>query len=175
MCYGEVMSAVDSEILAYLELLTARCKEHYGKELRSLVVYGSVVRGTFRPTSDLDLLMVLCRSALTWGKRISQFVRTVLDHPDVERAASRLKRKGLPWRVEPVILTESELAMRPPLLLDLTEDAIILEDRDGVFAQEIGQVRTRLAELGARRVWLSGDRWYWVLTPEIRPGEVITI
>lgn len=169
------MSPLHPEIRAYLDLLTTQCKEHYGEALRSLVLYGSVVRGTFRPTSDLDLLVVLRESALSWGKRISQFLHAILDHPDVGKVAAGLKEKALPWRVEPIILTESELAARPPLLLDLTEDAVILEDREDVFAQEIGGVRKRLEELGARRVWLPGDRWYWILTPEIRPGEVISI
>jgi hypothetical protein len=169
------MAVISPELLSYLELLTSRCKEHYVEELRSLVLYGSVVRGTFRPTSDVDLLVVLHSSPLSWGKRISQFVNAVLDHPDVGKARAHLTQMGLPSRVEPIILTESELAARPPLLLDLTEDAMILEDPEGVFAQEIARVRKRLTELGARRVWLQGDRWYWVLTPEIRPGEVITI
>lgn len=169
------MAVTSPEIRSYLELLTSRCKEHYGEELRSLVLCGSVVRGTFRPTSDVDLLVVLRSSPLSWGKRISEFLNAVLDHPAVEKVRTRLKEKGLPWRVEPIILTERELAAHPPLLLDLTEDAMILEDRDGVFAREIARVRKRLEELGARRVWLPGDRWYWILTPEIRPGEVITI
>lgn len=169
------MTRARPEILAYLELLTTRCAEHYGEELRSVVLYGSVARGTSRPTSDLDLLVLLRGSTLSWGKRISEFLHAVLDHPQVEQAAARLKQEGLPWRVEPLVLTERELAARPPLLLDLTEDALILEDREGAFAQEIDRVRKRLKELGARRVWLPGDRWYWVLTPEIRAGEVITI
>lgn len=175
MCYAEFVASLAPELLACLELLTTRCREHYGEDLRSVVLYGSVARGTFRPTSDIDLLVVLRSSPLSWGKRISQFLKAVLGHPDVETAASQLKPKNLPWRVEPIILTESELAARPPLLLDLTEDALILEDRGGVFAREIAHVRARLGELGARRVWLPGDRWYWILTPEIRPGEVITI
>jgi hypothetical protein len=44
-----------------------------------------------------------------------------------------------------------------------------------VFAREIGRVAERLRELGSQRIWLDGNRWYWVLTPEIRLGDVITI
>lgn len=169
------MTRLHPQILAYLELLAASCRALYGDNLLSLVLYGSVVRGTFRPTSDIDLLVLLRRSTLSWGKRISEFFHAVLAHSDVRVAAARLRELNLPSRVEPLILTEPELGAHPPILLDLTEEAIILEDRGGVFAGEIARVRKRLEELGARRVWLSGDRWYWVLTPEIRPGEIITI
>ena len=120
------MALAHPELVAYLELLTTRCKKHYGGELLSLVLYGSVVRGTFRPTSDLDLLVVLRGSTLSWGKRISQFLGGVLDHAGVEKAQARLRQLSLPWRIEPIILTERELAARPPILLDLTEDAMIL-------------------------------------------------
>ena len=169
------MARLHPEILAYLELLATRCRALYEDNLLSLVLYGSVVRGTFRPTSDIDLLVLLRRSTLSWGKRISEFLHAVPVHPDVITATGRLRQLNLPSRVEPLILTESELATHPPILLDLTEEAMILEDRAGVFAEEIARVRKRLEELGARRVWLSGDRWYWVLTPSIRPGEIITI
>ncbi len=169
------MVRLHPQIQAYLELLGTRCRALYGDNLLSLVLYGSVVRGTFRPTSDIDLLVLLRRSTLSWGKRISQLLNAILFHPDVRMAAARLRQLNLPSRVEPLILTESELATHPPILLDLTEEAMILEDHAGAFAGEIARVRTRLGELGARRVWLSGDRWYWVLTPEIRPGEIITV
>lgn len=63
------MSPLHPEIRAYLDLLTTQCKEHYGEALRSLVLYGSVARGTFRPTSDLDLPVLLHRFTLNWKKR----------------------------------------------------------------------------------------------------------
>jgi hypothetical protein len=30
----------------------------------------------------------------------------------------------------------------------------------------------RLEELGAKRVWV-GNKWYWVLKPDIKFGEVV--
>ena len=175
VAFAPVMAPLSPQLRAYLDLLVAATRDLYGNDLRSLVLYGSVARGTFGPTSDVDVLVVLGRSSLTWGKRITGFIRGVVERRDVESAAANLRASRLPWRVEPVILTEAELAAHPPLLLDLTEDAVLVEDPDGAFAREIGAVRARLAELGARRVWLDRERWYWLLTPEIRPGEGITV
>ena len=46
---------------AFDELLEARsaaCSRHYGDRLVSLVVFGSVGRGTARPDSDVDFIVV---------------------------------------------------------------------------------------------------------------------
>src|ERR1035437_590065 len=41
-----------------LDRLRARCQQHYGDRLISVVVFGSVARGTAGPESDLDMLVV---------------------------------------------------------------------------------------------------------------------
>lgn len=48
--------------------------------------FGSLARGTFRPASDMDLLIVLHRSSLSVGRCITDFLRAVLDHVDVQTA-----------------------------------------------------------------------------------------
>jgi hypothetical protein len=35
------------------------------------------------------------------------------------------------------------------------------------------RLRQRLVELGSRRVWRANS-WYWVLKPDLAPGETIT-
>jgi hypothetical protein len=36
------------------------------------------------------------------------------------------------------------------------------------------KLRKRLTELGAKRVW-RGNAWYWILKPDLRPGEVFEL
>jgi hypothetical protein len=36
------------------------------------------------------------------------------------------------------------------------------------------RLRSRLRAMGARRVWW-GRKWYWVLKPEVKVGEVLEI
>jgi len=38
----------------------------------------------------------------------------------------------------------------------------------------LARLKRRLDELGARRVWM-GRKWYWVLKPDAKFGEVIEI
>jgi hypothetical protein len=56
----------------------------------------------------------------------------------------------------------------------MVEDAVILYDKDGFFSRVMDRLRGRLRELGARRIWV-GDRWYWMLKPDIKFGEVVNI
>jgi hypothetical protein len=44
---------------AILAAPKSACVEHYGDRLVSAAVFGSVARGTMRPDSDIDLLLVV--------------------------------------------------------------------------------------------------------------------
>jgi len=50
---------MDRKTQAALREAKAALATHYGKKLRALLLYGSRARGTARPDSDIDLLVVL--------------------------------------------------------------------------------------------------------------------
>jgi len=72
-----------------------------------------------------------------------------------------------------VFKTPEEAEAGSPLFLDMVDDARILYDCDGFLEELLERLRQRLAELGSRRVW-RGNSWYWVLKPDLAPGEAIT-
>jgi predicted nucleotidyltransferase len=143
----------------------------YGNRLVSVVLYGSVARGTMRHDSDMDLLVVA--DALPDGRlnRVREFeaVEESLKE-DFSRAASR----GVHTALSPVFKTTREVQAGSPLFLDMVEDARVLYDRNEFFAQELTHLRKKLSRLGARRVW-KGNAWYWDLKPDYRPGEVFEL
>ncbi len=156
------------------ELLTAvagACRAHYGTRLVSLAVFGSVGRGTPRPDSDLDLLLII--DPLPDGRmpRVAEFdaiERAVVPALDAARG------RDVTTRLSPVFRTPSELQLGSPLLLDLTEDARLLVDEGGALARRLEALRARLAVLGAKRIWRA-NAWYWDLKPDYRPGEVFEL
>jgi predicted nucleotidyltransferase len=156
------------------ELLTAAldaARGVYGARLLAVAVFGSVGRGTMRPDSDIDLLLVV--DPLPDGRlpRMKEFdaVERRLEAP-LRRASAA----GVQTRLSPVIRTPAELEHGRPLLLDMTEDARILHDPAGVLAARLQALRERLAALGARRIW-RGNAWYWDLKPDYRPGDVFSL
>ena len=149
--------------------LRRSCEEVYGERLITVAIFGSAGRGTARPDSDLDLLLIA--NSLPNGRmhRIDEFA-------EVEKRLSALlapEAGGAPL-LSPVLKTPEEAGHGSPLFLDMTEDARILFDRGSFFARELDRLRERLAQLGARRVWL-GNAWYWDLKPDYRPGEVFEL
>ena len=160
--------------LAYDVLLAdvaSACRGHYGNRLLSLAVYGSVGRGTPRPDSDVDLLLVATDLPNGPIARNDQFdaVRTALA-PRLAAAGAA----GLHPVLAPIFKTPAELERGTPLLLDMTEDARILYDPTGCLAGTLDRLRHRLRELGSRRIW-RGDSWYWDLKPDYRPGEIFEL
>src|SRR2546422_974499 len=93
------------------------CREHYGERLVSLALFGSVSRGTGRPDSDIDLLIVA--EALPDGR-----VARAREFAAVEKAlgpwVQAARRAGLSPIFSPIFKTPAELARGTPLLLDMT-------------------------------------------------------
>ena len=147
------------------------CRAHYGPRLVAVAVFGSVGRGTARPTSDIDLLIVA--DPLPEGR-----LQRVHDFEAVERALAahlrEAREQGVATELSPVFRTPQEIAAGSPLLLDMTDDARVLFDRDEFLARSLDALRARLSALGARRVW-RGNAWFWDLKPDYRPGEVFEL
>lgn len=143
----------------------------YGDRLVSVVLYGSVARGTMRHDSDIDLLLVARDLPAGRLNRVREFeaVEEAVAE-DVDRAASR----GIHTALSPIFKTPEEVAAGSPLFLDMVEDARVLYDRESFFAGHMNRLRHRLAELGAKRVW-KGNAWYWDLKPDYRYGEVFEL
>lgn len=139
--------------------------EVYGDRLVSLAVFGSYARGTQRPDSDLDLLAVVRDLPTSRPARWEEW-------DAVERRLTERRQGGVPVALSPVLKSPEAIAAGTPLLLDLTEDAVLLWDREGFLAARLARLRRRLRQLGARRIRLDGDRWIWDLKPDYRPGEV---
>lgn len=158
----------------FAELCTAlreRCGEVYGGRLVSLAVFGSVARGTARPDSDLDILLVAEDLPIGRGARVREF-------EEVERrmtgALEDAERRRVRTLLAPVFKTPEEARRGSVLFWDMTEEAVILVDRGGFLASLLAEVKERLEQLGARRITRDHTS-YWDLKPDFRPGEVFKL
>lgn len=153
-----------------LECFVRLLRERLGDDLRAVVLYGSVARGTARPESDVDLLIVWREAPENYVARlktIMEVAKALQDGP-----TARLREKGLPQPyLSYLVLSEDEADMNRYLYLDMVDEAILLHDPDGFFARRLRRLQERLVQLGARRVWLPDGSWYWDLKPDLELGE----
>jgi predicted nucleotidyltransferase len=154
-----------------LACLLEACTQLYGNRLISFCVFGSVGAGTMRPDSDIDLLIVC--DPLPPGR-----MARVREFEDVDRICeetlNKAMREGVTTTFSPIIKTPAEVKQGSPVFLDMTETMRILFDREGFFQQYIEDLKERLFRLGSRKVSFGGG-YYWILKPDLRPGEEITL
>jgi len=140
--------------------------------LRSIVLYGSAARGLARSDSDIDLLVIF-ESKASFGERIESLTEVEFDER-VEEELSWLYKHGIDTHISFLPMNPEEVKASPPILLDITEDGIELMD-DGFFRSVAERFKANLERLGAKRIFISPQDWYWDLKPTIKFGEVVAI
>jgi hypothetical protein len=154
-----------------VEAVRRACLTEYGERLISLAVFGSIARGTMRPDSDIDLLLVV--DPLPQG-RIARVREFEAIEAKVADTIERTQREGIHTILSPVIRTPAEVSQGSPLFLDMTDQAWILYDQSHFLRDYLDALSARLAVLGAKRIH-SGGSYYWLLKPDFKPGEEVPL
>ena len=148
-----------------------KLREALGNRLVSVVLFGSVARGEAGPQSDIDLFVVLedAPRGMTRRRALLEPVREALTP-----ALEALWDQGIYTDFVEIIRSREEARRFHPVYLDMTQEAVLLYDKEGFMAGVLERLRRRLEALGAKRKRL-GNVWYWDLKPDFRPGEVIDL
>ena len=150
-------------------------REEYKDEIIAVVLYGSVARGEAKPTSDLDLILVIEDPPSPYEKSTKRFILKVEDRLKDGEEFRSLVKSGFYPDLRPIILSRSEASTNRYIFLDLIEDAIILFDRNNFFKERLEALKRRLKELGSEKVKLEDGGWYWILKPDLKFGEVFEL
>jgi predicted nucleotidyltransferase len=154
-----------------VDALREACLDFYGERLVSAAVFGSVAKGTMGPDSDIDLLLVVTDLPNGRMRRMREF--EAVDRR-IQPLIGNAARHGVRTTLSPVFKTPRELAYGSLLFLDMTDTVSILHDRDSTLHHYLDDLKRRLKTLGARRVQKGGG-YYWLLKPDLKPGEDFTL
>lgn len=160
------------EFYNLIEQLKGLTIDYYSERLITLAIFGSVARDTFRPDSDIDILIIA--EGLPKGrlKRVAEFEKNI--EPPLKETLKRLLRQGIYPRPSPLFKTPEEVLQGSPIFLDMTDDVKILYDRDNFFKNYLQGLKEKLKRLGARKVYFKGG-YYWELKPDYKYGEIIEL
>ncbi len=143
----------------HLDSLLAVLKRELGQALVGVVIYGSHARGTARPDSDIDLLVIAYELPESRMARADFFVDLQFEAGYSYARASILGKS--------VAEFESHF---PALYLDIGLDGIVLFDRDGYVAGKLARIRALIKEAGLVRRQLDGN-FIWKFTHPVPPAS----
>jgi len=108
-----------------------------GDKLVSVIVYGSVARGSARKDSDIDLLIIA--ESLPKSRMMRQKLFLSIEG-NLEPLMNDLWDKGFYLDFSPIMLSPEEASKIRPIYLDMVEDSIILYDKNGFFKSRLNGV-----------------------------------
>jgi uncharacterized protein len=150
--------------LEQAKIFTDLLVREFGDRLVSVVLFGSVARGTAGPDSDIDLMLVL--KGLSPGRYQR---RQVLDH-----VLNPWESDPHNARINAHLRTPEEAQQRTVLYYDFPDEAILLFDRNGFFKNIIKTVAEHIQKQGAtRKRW--GKHYYWDLKPGAHSEDIFDI
>ncbi len=161
----------------YVKLILLWCKKllsYYGERLNSVVLYGSAARGVATPSSDLDFLLIVDKLGRSYGSRIEELVQLEMD-PELVKERFFLRQHGYSAPLSNLVYALEESRAFRLVYLDMIHEGLILFDPEDYFSRLAGQLKAQLRKLGTKKVTLDENRWYWVLKPDIRPGERLSL
>lgn len=167
------MRTLQPEFRALAEEYVRAMKRFFRDRLVSVCFFGSVVRGEATPESDIDVLVVAEKLPRDVGFRTREtnFIHKRLRRSEAYR---KLRSQGMSAFLSDILLTPDEVRAHPPILLDMTDEAALVYDKDDFLQSVLESIRRRLKELGAKKV-TAKKGYYWILKPNAEPTEVVEI
>ena len=128
-----------------ISVLTDVLKQKFNQDLLAVVLFGSIVKGSFTSTSDIDVLVVCETLIKDWRARDKMTLELT---EDIELKYATPIHMTLVSRGEISHAVESV----SPLMLEIYEANEIIYDKDNFFRQLLDNFKTNLESLHATKI-----------------------
>jgi predicted nucleotidyltransferase len=109
------------------------------RDVKGVMLFGSVARNSYSSYSDIDLLIVLNGRALEHFESINDLIESV-DH-----LRKPLLKLELHLRITPMLLSEKDLHSFRPIYITFAEEGIVLYEKNEVLTNFISEVKREVA------------------------------
>jgi len=152
--------------------------ESFGGDLVSLVLYGSVVEGSFQlGRSDVDVLYILeDDSEKVWQceREIFKDFQSTWEYKACDYLLRTRGTYGYP-EVTTVWLQKSFAKKFQLVYLDMLSQRAVLYDKEEFFQKLMRKLKGALEALATVRIERADGTYSWFLKPDLTPGELIEI
>ncbi|MCX7994561.1 MAG: nucleotidyltransferase domain-containing protein [candidate division WOR-3 bacterium] len=157
-----------------LDIYISILKKELGDSLISVVLYGSVARNSATLHSDIDLLVVLKEGKENYYQTLQPLLKAQ-KNLEKDQIYKKFSHNDMHPHFSYLILSSDEASKNRKIYLDMIEDGIILYDRGEFIRKKFKELKSRLKELGSKKILLKDGRWYWDLKPDLKIGEVFEL
>jgi predicted nucleotidyltransferase len=156
----------------YLKDFLTLLKEELNDDLISLILYGSVSRGTSNSESDIDLLLIVSNGFFDQFNEDKISEITINFYNKYQEDNINDKYKSHP--VQLLTLSINDLGKFRTLFYDIAVDGIIIYDTNKIGLELLTNYRNRIEKMGLKRIFLDKNDFYWK-RKDIKFGEIIEL
>lgn len=171
--YYKNFEAIPYVFRVYIQDFIMSLKNEFQEMLISAILFGSISRGKWSSTSDIDIFLI-------FADQISNEVQLAQRLTEIKLGFYRTRRlkndqgEQLHHPIQLVHSSRKNLDNFRTLFYDIAIDGMILFDRENTGAQFIKKIKQRIKRLGLKRIYDEENNFYWQ-HKKVKFGEVIEI
>ena len=144
-----------SEIRSFLSIYVPLLRSHYRKRLLGVALFGSSSTQTWKPESDIDILVIVKKwQKPTWERASELYFLT--------EEALKVLDKPFDIPISHYPLDEAETYRFHPIYPDLSQDAIILTEKDSFLNHLLQRIKELLLKEKKIRVVTPDGESLWI-------------
>ncbi len=158
----------------YLFKFVETLKKKYDKNLSSVILYGSIARGSWNSNSDIDLFLLFLNKTIEKEKLDKDVLNIVIEF---EKNTQMINDKGTQIHIPIQVLSLKlkDLDNFRTLFYDIGMDGLIIYDRNLTGTKFLEKIRVRIKEKGLERVFVGYDDFFWKRKEKVKFGEIIEL
>ncbi|MGV9173819.1 MAG: nucleotidyltransferase domain-containing protein, partial [Promethearchaeia archaeon] len=171
--YYKNFEAIPFVFRNYIQDFVMTLKSEFQESLISAILFGSIARGKWKSTSDIDIFLIFA-DEVSHKTQLAQRLTEIKLGFYKTRTLKNDRGEQLHHPIQLVHSTLKALANFQTLFYDIATDGMILFDRKNIGAQFIENIKQRIKRLGLKRIYDEHNNFYWQ-HKQVKFGEVIEI